>query len=463
MLIETLLQLFWHPVYLDKKYKRNDIAWMSGSVRLNKFGYRDDFNMEILKETDTYRFYFLGDSYTYGWYIDDVSNSYPKLFEKNLKEKYPEKKIEVINAARPGFDFEAEKSRLLNEGIAFKPDYIFFGINIDDLVDKEFPPRFSKSQFIRNSKLYQFTIGNYKRVRSAQQNEKATKESMSQGFSSNEKALENFEKVNELSKQIGAKTVLIIFPRYNPANPNEEYRYSFYHDFYNQIGEKYSFEIIDLIEPFSEVSNKKELVLNPTDPHPSIQANKITANYLIERLDLSKMFSKKPTEQKVTTKQVRENEKLGDIIRLIDTDSGWNIKQTEENIPIQSLFLNSLEKEIPYYEDKIVGIDKVEKYIKGGKEIVLDSKIYDYDVDRITHVTGYWREEGALNSIDLSLENLNIQKKQDSIVFRNPLSQDFEMYKIVFLVEAKKIEIVDGLIIDLDETDVFPTISYIEI
>lgn len=464
-LIELILNLFWHPPYLNKLYKRDDIGWMSKNVVLNRYGYRDDMEMDIKKEKNVYRFYFLGDSYTYGWYINDVNNSYPNLFEKKLKEVYPQKNVEVINAARPGFDLNAEVQRLVNEGVAFKPDVIFFGINIDDLVDKEFPPRFSKNKFIRNLKIYQFTIGNYKRIKSAQKNEQATIESMTDGSTSNTSAIKNFESVDKLSKKIGAKVVLVIFPRFNPINPNEKYRYDFYHDFYKKIGEKYSFQIVDLLEPYSKISDKTELVLNPTDPHPTIQANNVAANFLFEKLDWNNIFSIGPTQQKSITKEIKENEKIGDGIRIIDIGSGWSIKQTENNIPVQSIFLNPVEeKQISYYEDKMVDIDKIEKFIKGGKDIVMSNKIYGFYVDGIKNVTGYWRDEGPLNSMDLPISTLNIQKKDDNILFSNSLPKNFEMYKIVFLVKTNKVEIVDGEVINIDQSDgSLPNITYIEI
>ena len=132
LITEILLKIFWMPSYLNPRFERDDLKWISGNVILNRFGYRDrEFD---LTNRQKYRIYSLGDSYTYGWYINDLTKTYPKLIEKKLEDKYGQG-IEVINASRPGFNLKESVIRFKQEGILFSPDLVTLGINIFDITD----------------------------------------------------------------------------------------------------------------------------------------------------------------------------------------------------------------------------------------------------------------------------------------------------------------------------------------
>ena len=76
--LELLLRFTVTPLELDIRYKRNDLQWMEKDVALNSYGYRDKEYSEE-KNENIFRIYSLGDSYTFGWYIPDIKNTYPKL------------------------------------------------------------------------------------------------------------------------------------------------------------------------------------------------------------------------------------------------------------------------------------------------------------------------------------------------------------------------------------------------
>ena len=169
-LVELSLRMFWTPDFLNPKFKRDDLGWASKNVILNRFGYRDrDF--KILKDQDSYRIYVLGDSFTYGWYIDNVNDSLPKILEQELVNLYPKKKIEVINALRPGYGIDEKLERLKNQGIIFSPDVFIMAINLDDFSKEEHTPKYINNKFIKDLRIYQATIGNIQRANAKKLNE----------------------------------------------------------------------------------------------------------------------------------------------------------------------------------------------------------------------------------------------------------------------------------------------------
>src|SRR5215213_10005431 len=98
LILEAILGLLYQPFFLSRENEVDPIYWMQKYVHLNKNGYRDrDFTQS--KPEDTYRIYTIGDSYTFGWFINDPINTYPKIIESSLQSK-TKKKVEVINASQ---------------------------------------------------------------------------------------------------------------------------------------------------------------------------------------------------------------------------------------------------------------------------------------------------------------------------------------------------------------------------
>jgi len=101
----------------------------------NSQGFRSLTEIDEKKNAEVFRILCLGDSYTMGWGVDD-EYAYTELLNKYLKEKYPDKKIEVINA---GFlfsnvldhiDYFREKGRLLKPDLVIE-QYCYNDIDTD--------------------------------------------------------------------------------------------------------------------------------------------------------------------------------------------------------------------------------------------------------------------------------------------------------------------------------------------
>lgn len=75
--------------------------WFSIHAKLNSLGCRDkEWSRE--KPTSVRRIAFVGDSFTYGWGVEDVRNRFSDRLQARFDERAPGK-IEVLNVAKPGW------------------------------------------------------------------------------------------------------------------------------------------------------------------------------------------------------------------------------------------------------------------------------------------------------------------------------------------------------------------------
>ena len=95
----------YHPE-LDRVLKKDYSTRILGrggidfSVSTNSNGLRDR-NFEYYKSEDVFRILVLGDSFTFGYGVEEDC-TYPKLLEKKLRKEFPTSEIEVINSGITG-------------------------------------------------------------------------------------------------------------------------------------------------------------------------------------------------------------------------------------------------------------------------------------------------------------------------------------------------------------------------
>ena len=85
-------------------------------VETNSMGFRD-YEHNISKSQNKYRIIILGDSFTWGYGVDN-NQTYAKLLETY------DKKIETINLGVPGYGTDQEYFTLMNKGLKYNPDLI---------------------------------------------------------------------------------------------------------------------------------------------------------------------------------------------------------------------------------------------------------------------------------------------------------------------------------------------------
>lgn len=446
------MNIFWNPDYLNQKYQRNDYNWLKDNVRLNHYGYRDkEFTLE--QDPQTLRILSLGSSYTFGWYINNPEDTYPKQLETKLQNKFPGNGIEVINAARPGFNLQERINRLKIDGLMLYPDIVTLSINVFDLNDKSFKPRHINNEFVKSLKVYQFLYGRF-------QNEEISRkryEELSKSFYPNSEQLnkleKNLEEVKKITDESNIELIVLILPELDPQNPNGEYRFEKLHQQIKQLAQKHSIRTVDFWEKFASSSQKDRLILNPTDPHPSTLANQIAAEYIIEKVDFEQLLKTQRSVEAVTKAQVTEDDPLPKIQSILRLEpAGWVYFDHKFGGTMNFFLPENKDQEIFYMEDILKTAAaftnegwpgaKIEHRILPKKEgFNIPLTLYGYQVVGLSGVTGFWVEKGALRSQDFDINSLNITKDSDKIYFRVKNPQKFLMYKATVDIKINQIDI----------------------
>ena len=131
---ESLLTLSW---YVPGRVGRTGTV----PLRIDNLGLRDDEDYPIHKPPGCYRVLGLGDSMTFGKGVRE-RDTYLGVLERRLRERYPGRCIEVLNAGMPNTNFFVQWLHFKIAWHAFEPDLVlvgFFVYNDTQLQDEEEP------------------------------------------------------------------------------------------------------------------------------------------------------------------------------------------------------------------------------------------------------------------------------------------------------------------------------------
>lgn len=127
----TNLKYFYEP-------KPNSISkfvqkWsgVESNYSINSDSLNEIIEYPISKDNDVFRIITIGDSFTFGLYVDQRS-SYPKLLETSLNSKIKcdgISRFEVINLGVYGYDLEYAIQRLNKRGLKYNPDLVVWLVN----------------------------------------------------------------------------------------------------------------------------------------------------------------------------------------------------------------------------------------------------------------------------------------------------------------------------------------------
>jgi hypothetical protein len=98
----------------------------------NEFGFNDD-DYPLDKPAGTYRILFLGDSFSF---VCGREDNYVAVVRKLIKERFPDRKIDVINAGYPMTHTGEQLAVLKRFGLKYHPDMVVLGFFVgNDFID----------------------------------------------------------------------------------------------------------------------------------------------------------------------------------------------------------------------------------------------------------------------------------------------------------------------------------------
>lgn len=116
-------------------YSYKSIAGDLGTATINSDSLNERFEYSIDKDISTYRIVTLGDSFTFGWFVNTTEN-YPEQLEYKLNNtNCGWNKIEVINLGVGGYDIEYSAHRFDVRGKKYNPDLIIWFVQNNDFED----------------------------------------------------------------------------------------------------------------------------------------------------------------------------------------------------------------------------------------------------------------------------------------------------------------------------------------
>ncbi len=127
------LKYFYEPIANSVVKDSND--WLPEGVNytINADSLNERFDYEKEKSEGTFRIITLGDSFTYGLFVNTQDN-YPEQLEDWLNSQLNCRKFEVINLGMRGYDIQYSAHRFKIRGKKYNPDLVLWFLKSDDFL-----------------------------------------------------------------------------------------------------------------------------------------------------------------------------------------------------------------------------------------------------------------------------------------------------------------------------------------
>ena len=305
ILILLVIEIFIRATGYRDTYEADEkkaLQWQYDTKRThNSLGFRD-YEYSVEKPKGVFRIFVLGDSYSYGQGLE-MTETYSKVLEKTLNDKYPSKHFEVINSSFLGLDTEKEFQRLKNEGIRLSPDMVILGYCLNDPShnsgitqwreeeEKEkIKILFNNKRLLEISDLYWFLkmkVDELLSTRIFTRSFLKLYDKNSQGW----KDFENsFNKICILTKEKDIPLLVVIFPYFYQLNEN--YPFSRAHSQIKELCGKNGVKVLDLFDSYMGIPDKSLWVKTtlPINTHPNAKAHQIAASEIFNEISKDPYF-----------------------------------------------------------------------------------------------------------------------------------------------------------------------------
>ena len=124
------LKYFYEPGqnFTDKTPGHSYFKAFKAIYTINEDGLNERFNYSLEKPNNVFRIITIGDSFTFGLYVDTKDN-WTEVLEDILNKELScqnIKKFEVINLGVEGYDFEYAVERFKVRGLKYNPDLVLW-------------------------------------------------------------------------------------------------------------------------------------------------------------------------------------------------------------------------------------------------------------------------------------------------------------------------------------------------
>lgn len=276
----------------NKNFIADEVPNLPYQVVTNNEGFRSFNPTNIKKLEGKIRIIAVGDSFTFGPYVNN-QDTYPIKLENYLKEKSID--TEVLNAGVSGYTLQDEMSYLKDKGFHLKPDLIIIGVYQNDVSDYQDSQRsyFSRDNqktkyslilnIAKKSAFLTFLERKISQSRAANQRVNVLN-SKSEEEPDYKKELDAY--INDLNILIdeadrrNIKLLLVFFPSFDQLLEDKY----FPQDNIKSILILKDVDHIDLLSNFKSHENKKLLYLLPFNGHLSSTGNDLSGKLIADKV-----------------------------------------------------------------------------------------------------------------------------------------------------------------------------------
>lgn len=252
-------------------------------VSLNNEFFRD-YNFTLEKPKNTIRIAVIGDSFTFGSGVENASDLYPKILERELNIWDSSAKYEVYNFGIPGKDIPEEINITRDYALRFNPDIVIVGFVYNDFVtaDSEIKNEMQEiwalpfiGFWLRGtSYLYYFAESRANRFFENIGIKPVYENTLQERYASEFNKAFNKRLYQLYSENLTSKNISLVILAFPVFNNLEEYKFYFIHEFIAEVAVENNVPIIDLLNSYKNISTK-ELTVNSYDSHPNGLAHHI--------------------------------------------------------------------------------------------------------------------------------------------------------------------------------------------
>ena len=205
---------------LGYEFQANCEGDLRGTIfRTNSLGLRGD----QVRDDGSRRILAIGDSCTWGWHVAQ-DESYPAILQRLLDQELVAGRYQVLNAGAPGSTSYQGLLYLRERGLALQPEIVIAGFGFNDQFEKgDVEKRLARERafmpLLRFDDYLLETSRLYRWVR--WQGDRSSPEVLPPRVPP-EKYQRNLARIAELSREHGAKAVILSF--WNPLGPSKDYR-----------------------------------------------------------------------------------------------------------------------------------------------------------------------------------------------------------------------------------------------